>query len=155
MQSISTPFAAAQLHQIRSWFHVSCHFWALQDGIYSSLKLPRQLLRGLNFWIPLNYVFFSIIFRPFQDSFTAQMPGLCISWLVAGGLLYTGGVPFFMLADYRPLCHWIESCDMWCRLVGPEGSIYCNLHVYVLFLTCLCVAIINQTEQFLKKNRDV
>lgn len=55
------------------------------------------------------------------DSFTAQMPGLCISWLVAGGLLYTGGVPFFMLADYRPIhhviwhlfvaaaaiCHWI------------------------------------------------
>lgn len=55
------------------------------------------------------------------DSFTSQMPGLCISWLVAGGLLYTGGVPFFMLADYRPIhhviwhlfvaaaaiCHWI------------------------------------------------
>jgi predicted membrane channel-forming protein YqfA (hemolysin III family) len=49
--------------------------------------------------------FFPSFFGRFQDSFTAQMPGLCISWLVAGGLLYTGGVPFFMLADYRPLCH--------------------------------------------------
>lgn len=55
------------------------------------------------------------------DSFTSQMPALSVSWLVAGGLLYTGGVPFFMLADYRPIhhviwhlfvaaaaiCHWI------------------------------------------------
>ena len=47
-----------------------------------------------------------------KDSFTSQMPALSVSWLVAGGLLYTGGVPFFMLADYRQgfkLCQGFKS----------------------------------------------
>ena len=90
--------------------------------IYSSLKLSKQLVRGLNSWISIWILcfFFKIIFGPFsQDSFTAQMPGLCISWLVAGGLLYTGGVPFFMLADYRPLCHW----ELWHRDWSTEQHV--------------------------------
>ena len=35
------------------------------------------------------------------DTFTANMPLPALSWLVAGGVLYTAGVPFFMLAEYR------------------------------------------------------
>jgi len=41
------------------------------------------------------------------DTFINQLPGSCWSWLLAGGLLYTAGVPFFMLADYRPIYHVI------------------------------------------------
>eukprot|EP00440_Ansanella_granifera_P028668 gb/GFBE01031142.1/.p1 GENE.gb/GFBE01031142.1/~~gb/GFBE01031142.1/.p1 ORF type:complete len:488 (+),score=93.42 gb/GFBE01031142.1/:1-1464(+) len=59
------------------------------------------------------------------DTFVTQMPPAAMRWLLAGGLLYTGGVPFFILADYRPahhviwhlfvaaaaICHWLAVRD--------------------------------------------
>eukprot|EP00930_Biecheleria_cincta_P046155 TRINITY_DN31835_c0_g1_i1.p1 TRINITY_DN31835_c0_g1~~TRINITY_DN31835_c0_g1_i1.p1 ORF type:complete len:525 (-),score=75.82 TRINITY_DN31835_c0_g1_i1:70-1614(-) len=41
------------------------------------------------------------------DSFSVQVPAGAFGWLLGGGILYTAGVPFFLLADYRPIHHVI------------------------------------------------
>ena len=50
--------------------------------------------------------------RVVQDTFRSVMPPAFMSWLVAGGLLYTGGVPFFMLADYRLVGWFFATCAL-------------------------------------------
>lgn len=71
-----------------------------------------------------------------KDSFTSQMPALSVSWLVAGGLLYTGGVPFFMLADYRLSTH--DSClHDWKVRTSPHRSRFQMICCWVL--TCVNV----------------
>lgn len=41
------------------------------------------------------------------DTLSTKLPGESMFFLLAGGLLYTAGVPFFLLADYRPTYHII------------------------------------------------
>ncbi|CAE8588424.1 unnamed protein product [Polarella glacialis] len=41
------------------------------------------------------------------DTFSTQLPANAVWFLLAGGVLYTAGVPFFLLADYRPIYHII------------------------------------------------
>ncbi|CAE8689205.1 unnamed protein product [Polarella glacialis] len=41
------------------------------------------------------------------DTFSTLLPANAVWFLLAGGVLYTAGVPFFLLADYRPIYHII------------------------------------------------
>lgn len=41
------------------------------------------------------------------DSLRSLLPPYSFQTLLAGGLFYTAGVPFFIIGDYRPICHTI------------------------------------------------
>lgn len=98
-----TPFTLIALQGATGW-------WLF--GTVWSLALIGVLLdslphKGRRWWsIPIYLgMGWAIVFT--LDPLLAALPPSGFRWLLAGGLLYTGGVVFYVLDDWWPWCHGI------------------------------------------------
>lgn len=99
-----TPFTLISLQGTLGWWLFGT-IWGLAAVGITMDALPRR--RGARVLQVMLYLLMGWLALLALDPLLSALPDGSFDWVLAGGLLYTGGIVFFVLDHWYPWCHGI------------------------------------------------